>query len=854
MEQVYYDGLKNYVSQKVGSINSHRNADPVRYRVKVKEGVSSFALPDGEFLGAIWGIDYGLGGGVERSLVNNTPCGEYMTIFFQPGTNRFQNSLFIRGQVYSDFLSQFEIVYDCFPEYFGHSGTPLQPIVIDSIDFSAPSGLFDFYRSRVVFKGSTFKVGPKIYSDRVMREIQYFPYNPPASNLPYSPFEDCPNLEEIEYQGDFGEFLEFLGPCDFTYYDENGYGNLSAYPEGGSPIYIKRYVNATKIKFGEKFPQFSAERLENALEPFAIDEIVIGTESASIPFGGINYQEAPSMHNMWLYDSTFTIDIPFQSDENLSFFFSWGTLGITAPASCKSVYNLHKIYSNVPLLNSDVHIATPDYLMSSVNYSWGAGLRDFLESNPDSLTSDYMPKVPEDLKRVERYYEKEILGDRDEIARVSPYNSTSLLDEQKYNYTVPKLPEGIEVVVGYAKNLYAKQIVSTPISIPALPTTIRYLQDCYKRTFYNTIGSPVEITPEESEPSIFIAYSKSKSSGRPDIKSLMNPTEAYSGEFKELFDEDNFSTVIHRRNPFTDVIVGTESWSSFSEMLTDLKNPIRANIQDQRILSDIILEQSNINPEYNGNFQEDCFFASGANPTTTNLFVNTPASGEWNAYKRNLNVTNGVSYGKPNYYWTGTVRYDGGFFGDSYRMTFIIMQSYTDFTEEQFWSFKYDISEIISENIPPRVESANVLTPYNQEVNTLIIRGNYDNFMTENGIVLNDPGSFVQGADLGIDLGFTTSILLGWNAYRISTSDYTPGESEYYDFQGSYSRDEGRFGGNALIPNPDVEPPFITYAFNNPFWIDGMALGEVQYNSEVDTSTQSSITSLANTINGYYNP
>lgn len=835
MDNIFNDGLKDYITQSNFKLESNSNLSPARYRAKMKSGVSTL-LTTG-FTGIIWGIDRGLGNGVERNSTNGLPCGEYVTIYFYPSSNSFRNNHFVVAGNISNFLSQFEIVYDCFPEYVEYRGN----IIINSEDFISKKGIFDNADTAVEFRNSTFKIAPKIYSDAAMKEFQHFPLAMSLPRYNWQPFIECPNLEKIENQGTFGERLEALFPCNLAYYDDDGFANLSAYPSGGAPKFIQEFVQAEKIHFSERMPIFDTSRLKYAVNPFKIEKIVIDAQGApQLPFGGLDYSGL-DMEKLWLYDSKITVNLPYQ--EPLSFAFSWGTLGIVAPDSCKDVKNLHRIWQLSYGDRQICDIATPEILKTKVHFGWGNSLETFLEGEPD-LTEDLMSLVPENIQRIQGFYQKDVLGeDTFGPSRFGSYRSRMMLNNSPHAYAVQRLPETCETVCGYAVNLYAHQEIETDIFIPALPSNVIYIRDCYRRTFYNATGTPQALPSSDVEPAILIAWNQSGNSYKP-INLIINADSTFTSELGDHWAEAD-SSLIYRRDAFTGNATATESWGNYSEMLTDLKTSGQASAELRIISSEIVLEANSFNNlQFSGSFQQDCYFGAGIDPRVVDGILPLNLSKEWNSYRRSLLISTGVAWGNPQYFWTGELQVDGGWINDSYRVNFIVLISYVDFEEEDFEPYKISIDEIIM-NGSPRTEGTNVVTPYRGFLSPDLIKGDYVSFQNSKNIVLNDPTSFITygGEAVGTYASFTGGAL-GWNAIRINEPLNASGERQYYIFVGSYNPFEGRFGGNDLKPSDEQQ-----FYFQNPFWIDSYPMRTRTIGAEAVINNQADLNVIMNQFN-----
>ena len=846
MEHYYTDGFKDFLTQKNFSMESTDNLKPHRYRAKMKAGFSTLTVSALSSL--VWGVDRGLGDGVSRDVTNGLQCGEYVTIYIYPDDYRFRFARSITGSNMGTFLSQFEKVYDFFPDYIKCDDN----IEIKSENFTEESGLFDSCESAVTFDNSTFKIGPKVYSDAAMLEFQSFPRTQWGND--WIPFEGCPNLESIKNQGTFGPFLEILNPCYLSFTRPDGTDDISAYPQGGAPRSITRYVNAKKLRFSEKFPEFNTSRLKVSIEPWVIDEIIIDAAGApSLPFGGIDYTGV-DMEELSLYDAKFTIDLPMQPQAQ-NFVFSWGTLGVTAPASCGRVKNLHQIFQ----FSTDENVLTPiadvEVLKTQIHFSWGQKLEAFLEENPE-LTNDLMPLVPTGMERLEGYYHKKVAG---ENLNVSPtfggYRSKIVFNEIPHTYQPQPLPEGINSLLGYCIGLYSHQEIDSDITIPKIPESVTYLRDAYRRTFYCAVGPgvPVAGIPEISPPTIATVWAKSDQSSHNNVVFEVNTVESATSQLAEIWGPTNdvlpINTLIYRMNS-SGSAVGTESWNSWEEMRAALSVPGSIYAEDRTIKTTVTLNRGTLdNLVYCGDFMREAYFGSGIVPTVVDTLIPVEISKEWDTYARALIVENVITFANmPQFWYKGFIEYPATSFpfNRSYRVDFATMFSNVAIDTSFLDPYVYELDDIIMSGSGRTPISDEVIRPYNYTF-TGNVTGDMDTFLSSNSINVDKLAAFVSKDILVGQFGASRGNSMGWNAFQFTNSDATSGQQRYWSFVASYNR--GVRFGNPLIPDPNPEPGVIPLYFNPPIWSDSARITELAPGSFYLLNNRSDGTTVMQQIN-----
>ena len=862
MEHTIYDGMVDWLTGQSFSLEKETNLEPYRFPVKMKEGVRTLVIPS-QIQGIVWAVDRGLGNGVERGNESGLACGEYVSFYMYPGNNSFRSPAYISYASYSIFLSQFEIIYTHFPEYVSVPSGSGSTVKIDSINFQAPQGIWDRVDSENInFDDSTFKVAPKIFSEQSMKEREYFPSRTRSlGSSVYAPFKNCPNIEKIEYQGDF-ENIVAIGACDFTYQDENGFDKLDAYPQGGSPVFINNYIKAKKIRFSEKFPKFDGSRLEISDYHFSAEKIVIDSAGApELPFGGVSFKGA-NMKRLQLPVLNFEIDLPLQTPEELNFVFGWGNLGVEAPASVRMCHNLHMLYQNSTTQRAELKIATPRALKEDILFSWGQALEQVLPEL--DLTDDLMPKVSENMIRVEGYYRKVLIGHEDEVfesGKFGSFRGRMMLDGELKNYQIQRLPDTVENVFGYGMNLYSDQEVSTDIFVPALPAGVIYTRDCYRRMFYNTVGPEVSIGSQDSKTSTMLLWSLSDRSSVKQINMDFNLQGEESGKFWEMWSKAVSIRVMRKYGSYVSSIPTSEgrvetvwdtqlgdsvSYEQFWNLMNEIDSPHALAL---KIRSNIVLEQQNFTSmQYAGDWQKECFFAAAVDPSEIDCLLRLPEGKEWNAYAGALNITTGIFFRKSNYGYFGTLTIgeDITDLYGKYDLDFILLRANENFDEDDFAEYMININDVIM-NGSPRTESSTVIAPYLNATSEKTIQGDRAGFLQQYQIVLNNPESFSTGGAQSILDNNFAGTPIGFNGYFADRGiNHNPQNGRnVFVSMGSYSNlsvDSGRFETGI----GDLNDPQYYYT---AFWLDSTQLHRIPDSYETQFLTRQQLTDLQAHLN-----
>lgn len=816
MEISYYDGLIDNISGKTYS-HFYQNSEVNMYRVKLKQGINTlnWVFNGRSIQNALWAVDFGLNNGLDRNPVSGSNCGQYATFYFKPAALL---SIRLYDGWLSEFLSQFEIVYDYIPDIFYTSEA--QNIVIDSVDFESKVGLFDFIPDRkLTFQGSTFIIGPQIFSDKVMRETPVYPTARLINALTHQlwePFKNCPNLQSINFQGEFGEMLNEIFPCDLTFYDSDGYGKLSAYPSGGNPITIDKYINADKIRFSEKFPEIGSERLLYAYSPFVIDTVVISTYNGSFPFGGIDYH-GRDMITLELSDVKFEVFLPLQEGRDVMF--SWASLGIFAPNSCNNVTNLYRVYSYATPDADFMNIATVDFL-ETYEPGWARALKDIIERHPDSIHNDLMPMLTDGLEIVKGYYEKvtndPLEGEYDEDTGepILYFKSNIRGVNGPYVFDVQKLPNTVHTLHYYCKNLYANSILFGNIHFPAIPESVVYMIDAYAQTFRNTFGNVEEVeTFETPDYNVSLITQRSNRIGEYRVNLNIDgaTNQSYDGFAEDFQDAAGdlgllvFGVPCFNIKDVVDVFAGNKEIKKKSY-------PIYSNVTFEN--------QVFLNLRWSTGFQRECYLNSWLDPTINDLLVPIQGNKEWDNYNRTF------LFAVPEYTEDNPDKFYGGRIVRGNNSVAYMFVRTTDAIDTSVGiDSRYKLGEIIYSGTPKTIDSNTCIRPYRH-------------FADKGSIVEDIPLSdwLIQTEnDPLIGSTFYASYNYNDNRHRSSVFGFNSfltgvNPNIIVSFSSLYSP---HFGDNRLIRIPVDEQlyPIPNYDMAEGAWIDGAAIAKWNTNS-----------------------
>lgn len=391
-----YELQDGYLDQLSGEkISFHREDEPWKVGFKPKNPGSVFKLPEA-ILNLATSVDFGAGGGLTQQ--SSGICGEYAVLFFPPISEG--SSVDLWSEDWSAFLSQIEELHNAMPPYLGVF-VGWEPIVIDSPEFKAPEGIFNYFSSsQPTFKGSTFKVAPRVFGDVVMSITTSWP---PGSgdylsiSYPWDPFDECPNVEYIEFQGTLGEYCEKIYGSYLTYKDEDGYERVEAYPDGGRPKIIANAIQlgSFELDSGSSFPMWDCSQLEICISPVFANEVVLPTRSGtvSLPIG----PDIRSATNLKYYFNGIKSIVRGYPDGELRarqpcpLVFGLKLLGIDLPEGAPAlqyVEDTHMLWRHQMSVGEERFVgitATPQVVKDYFNFSLGSALSSFYGSDTERL-------------------------------------------------------------------------------------------------------------------------------------------------------------------------------------------------------------------------------------------------------------------------------------------------------------------------------------------------------------------------------------------------------------------------------------------------------------------------------------
>lgn len=799
-------------------------------RLKVKEGLSFFNLFEGDdsIVAAV------AGGETHYSPSGSFSCGEYVTLYFR----RFTSDHYIPLGLASRILEQVDEMIDPFPDFvtigFDASYDNFIPLLLNE-DFTAPSGIFSnpdqeifakldsYYTVKSFFSGSEVTTGPRIYSDYAMKQMFSFG----VARSEYSSikvFEDCPNLETIRNQGEFGEMLQILYPIDLTYRDGMGIDRVSAYPSGGAPKYIFGYVVGERLSFSDSYPVFDTSELVKVYDHIKCDTMVLDGGIPSLPVGGLSFKNSDKLKYLSMPELNWEVELQAPTEFALNFSFSWGTLGVESPPSPLLLSGLHSIWMNVEqrggfIIDDDGHgefieaehyILTPNRLDEAVSRGWGEALQNTLDEGLE-VTDDYMPLVPTGVETMRGYYHKKTIGveqDLDVPVSMDSFRQRPFLDTENRYYEVQPLSMGVgqKFLLDYVSYLYSDMEIDFDITIPAMPSGLSYVSNAYARTFLNAVGpsQPIDL---DMQPVVTVVFSRSEE-GPYTINNgiIPNLTKSYSGVFRNYFESRFGPRSAYHREISISKLVGRlhvssqynpTYWEESSEeisfgFLDEFIDYMYSHVElmyltMSRIESEIVLERDTISsPSQVYNFQRDCFFGAAINPESVDALIPLSAGTviDEESYSGSLNIFTGASSGVLNATaWTPKLRGRspmlGGItttYGDRHDpddpayeditlFTFFAILSWTGGDSSEYEDYRYKLDEIIW-NGSPRHESIDVIEPYQKVLSNRTIKGDQEEFMEDKGIYLWNDESFNATSE-GVDTeGSFKSTLIGFNAYR----------------------------------------------------------------------------------------
>lgn len=595
-EYTIYENLLDLKrNEKIFLNNNDREETGRVIRYVMKEGINNFQHAN---IGSVIAIDYGLNNElVFEDLYSSRPCGKEVVVFYS------NNKIYINENNSNNLgkmLSKVDLMDGTLPEINNMSYPNSTPIIIENENFINNGGLFDYFNMSqsyygFTFKGSTFKTAPRIFKH--IDWYNMFPWED-ASGINFSkndcwrPFQNCKNIEKIEYQGDFSDDIEVIGACDFTYKDSEGIEHIDAYPQGGKPRILSNYVNMETYTIGlsGEFPKIDTSLLTFCFNPVNIKQIdSTASSTGEIPeVIGIDINDSPRLKILKLYIPKIIIsdDLPFMYGAKiLGYDFNFpslneiigDTLTIKKSEEYRIIEQTQETAGNNRIIGYPIF--TPQFVSSFVNSNWGASLKNKYGSNEPLLVPTLKTNT---LKTVNNYYSVEYIRN---------YNNSKkpLLTSQGYirgtahgpffvptddnltSFTIPPLPSSIEVVNGYCENLFEGSFFCTnyPIdfnntiveatfhaTIPPLPENIKVTKNYLYRTFAETFGEGKMIHVENNGiRDLSCVYgSKPIKIGDYDnrnriLMGYLNMTENNS-EISKLYDEAEIKD-INTLNPWT---------------------------------------------------------------------------------------------------------------------------------------------------------------------------------------------------------------------------------------------------------------------------------------------------------------
>jgi hypothetical protein len=750
------------------------DSEPHALRFKVKAGLTSFKLSGFIAPENVTAVDWGRSTNVDYTPFSTTSktCGSEVTIFMRPNSNSFNSPLYIYQEELSLFLSQIDELITPFPKWFGY---PQEiALIIDNPNFTAPDGIFENLDVIPTFwstygGASTFKTAPKIWAD--LKEFGHFPYYVTGDynyNNIYAPFKECTSVTKILPQGEFGEELERLGPCDFMQFDADGYADPSAYPFGGAPRSIESYtmpVDKYSFDRGYTYPQFDMSRCEVFKDGYKINKVYIGSDTAAsgatLPVG-ISFNEAHVLRHL-------TLSLPkiVLESGNYTGYFYYGAkaLGIKVPESVEKAYGIFEMDNmyvteqdepgnNPPLfpdyVPSDqkaIQPLTPEFAKTKLSFPYGAALEKIFPANENLI----IPEPNDVLKSVSNYALNK--GASAGVTYVVKNGA-----DWGY-YQVPALPAGCEVVQSYCEDTYANQTlgassflkfgetgeeeeihVTGNVTIPALPQSVRIVRNMLKGTFRGARGNAKDTritNPEAAERKTYMFYGNP--AGVEEYQTGMNVTANFKPQVDGLIEEEwgkrysEFGTVEDGHN-LMKIFIAENSGQLPETYMTNL------------LTGGIVIESGPLpNLEFAINWQQDTWLGATIDPSSIDsLIVPLPAGTKSeNAYLRTLQIGMPSAHGQL-YFYSGSTwgRKDDGSLAqneDGCNRPIDFVTWVNPFAPVDLKQYDRYLSDI---DLPS-------FTLTNQEGQT------YDAFNNVFGNIYGDPDSFFNA--YGVDSTLTTT-------------------------------------------------------------------------------------------------
>lgn len=439
--------LENYFIGERGkrvTINSHKSRDPYKFGFKLlREGID-FTVPVSGYL--LWSDGSSVKCESGEVIKAKTVNAEILTM---DSSSSSANNV-------GKFLSSVDTLKDPLPLLRKLNIVFERNVVIDNPDFKEENGVFtvvDFSDlneltglCRLSFMGSTFKIAPRIFSARLLYNLEYFGNDDGVvgnGEGVFTPFWKCPNVESVRPQGGFGPALKFLGPCDFSVVDrETGIADASGWPicepddfkeraDDYGRLIREKKVDPNIVKENESAPltvlQFMAvpegvldigtvspsllncKRVKNLIYPIHAQKAIINTVNApQLPLAGLDMYE----HNMdggLLSFSPFPIELSTDyRDGGNNVAFTLAHLGVTMPTGHYDVDGFFCQYTTIEMYSDEskpksqqttsmqdrkLLYLTPDTLKTKVHYAWGAELSRVWKAIPRQPENDFFPEL-----------------------------------------------------------------------------------------------------------------------------------------------------------------------------------------------------------------------------------------------------------------------------------------------------------------------------------------------------------------------------------------------------------------------------------------------------------------------------
>lgn len=666
------DGYKDAVS---GNNYNHPVDGDMAYRMQfeMKEGQSTFST--GAFTSSIIAVDTGLNEPLQKNQTQSPrTCGEIVTIFLK-SSNSFSTGTEIQSNSIGDFLSQVKTQFQPFPNWIR-----INPISIGynmqimSEDFTAPNGIFQDIDSYPTFHNSTFKIGPRIWES--LDQAVVFPQQRFVNNYYYDPFNNCPNLEKIEYQGDFGDMIERIDPANFTFTDENGYDNPSAHPSGGAPKYINNYCKVKNYNpgLGYNFPNFDTSRLVFAEKPFIIEKLSIGYSYGQVqfPIGGLDFRGANNLEHLTLTIPEVQISDQVYDDQ---YMFGMKLLGIDGindnivsvsgdTYSLRSRQNGTAEEGITPDRLEAGYILTPRFVKTEISFNYGQALETYYTDPFEPLLAPNTPTGTQ-LISIEDYYKRYLDGEK----RVVMVHETS--DGTHHGFDIPRLPEGVVQTTSYLENAYRamafgsnipirlktnepqpiESTLTNSVIIKRKPNSVKTTYNHLKGTMSYTMGDTGVITitnPVRRELNGIYGTLGEKPQDQEELrmKAVINMTSnfsEYADNWSKRQKNDGNDFVTKGFDYSNDqMIIRPSNSDDFSEFLDNIYgDPTQRVTQEMnlyRITNSVVLEEDNsTNHLYAINFMDSTWLGSRVDPTVLQtLLALPPVTKTENAYRKAL--------------------------------------------------------------------------------------------------------------------------------------------------------------------------------------------------------------------------